>query len=98
VPPIKSTSSQREILFSRWLELMRKDVKCTLGILKGCWRILKTGICVGGVEENADKIFSSCCALHNWLLDVDGLSTAWERAVPTNTAACHNEDNERMGG
>jgi DDE superfamily endonuclease len=93
VPPIKSTNSQREIRFSRWLESMRKDVECTFGILKGRWRILKTGIRLGGVEK-ADKIFLTCCALHNWLLDVDGLSAPWEGAVPTNTV----EDDEVMGG
>ena len=97
VPPIKSTSSQREIRFSRWLESMRKDVEFTFGILKGRWRILKTGICLGGVEK-ADKIFLTCCALHNWLLDVDGLSAPWEGAVPTNAAAGRNEVDEMMGG
>ena len=94
VPPIKSTSSQREIRFSRWLESMRKDVECTFGILKGRWRILKTGICLGGVEK-ADKIFLTCCALHNWLLDVDGLSAPWEGAVSTNTV---EDEDEVMGG
>ncbi len=43
-PPIKTTSSCTELRFSSWLELMRKDVECTFGILKGRWRILKTGI------------------------------------------------------
>jgi hypothetical protein len=77
VPPIKTTSSRTEIRFSLWLESMRKDVKCTFGILKGPWQILKAGICLAGVE-NADKIFLTCCALHNWLLDVEGLFAPWE--------------------
>jgi hypothetical protein len=44
VPPIKTTSSRTELRSSSWLESMRKDVECTFGILKGRWRILKTGI------------------------------------------------------
>ena len=44
IPPYKTylkTSDQR---WSKWLEFMRKDVECTFDILKGRWRILKTGI------------------------------------------------------
>ena len=66
VPPIKTTTSRTEIRFSEWLESMRKDVECTFGILKGRWRILKTGIRLHGIEA-ADKIWLTCCALHNWL-------------------------------
>ncbi|KAI2490063.1 Plant transposon protein [Fragilaria crotonensis] len=61
---------------------MRKDVECTFGILKGRWRILKTGIRMNGVE-NADKIFLTCCALHNWLLETDGFTTTWNNGVST---------------
>ncbi|KAI2507621.1 Plant transposon protein [Fragilaria crotonensis] len=82
VPPIKTTSSRTEIRFSSWLESMRKDVECTFGILKGRWRILKTGIRLNGVEC-ADKIFLTCCALHNWLLETDGFATTWNNGVST---------------
>jgi len=80
VPPIKTTTSRTEIRFSEWLESMRKDVECTFGILKGRWRILKTGIRLHGIEA-ADKIWLTCCALHNWLLVVDGLDKDWEQGV-----------------
>jgi hypothetical protein len=96
VPPIKTTSSRVEIRFSSWLESMRKDVECTFGILKGRWRILKTGIRLAGVE-NADKIFLTCCALHNWLLDVDGLSEPWEGGVSTSTTAGGQDDDTGAG-
>jgi hypothetical protein len=39
-----------EIRWSKWLESMRKDVECTFGILKGRWRILKSGIRIEGVD------------------------------------------------
>uniref|UniRef100_A0A7S2XME1 DDE Tnp4 domain-containing protein n=1 Tax=Attheya septentrionalis TaxID=420275 RepID=A0A7S2XME1_9STRA len=80
VPPIKNTGSRKEIRFSEWLESMRKDVECTFGILKGRWRILKSGIRIGGIE-GADRIFLTCCALHNWLLETDGLDDKWEEGV-----------------
>jgi Plant transposon protein len=77
VPPFKLSASEKERRWSQWLESLRKDVECTFGILKGRWRILKTGIRLEGVEV-ADNIFKTCCALHNWLLEIDGLDGEWE--------------------
>jgi hypothetical protein len=85
VPPIKTTNSRLEIRFSSWLESMRKDVECTFGILKGRWRILKTGIRLSGVNS-ADKIFLTCCALHNWLLEIDGLARNWNNGISTTSS------------
>ena len=56
---------------------MRKDVECTFGILKGRWRILKAGVRLHGVDS-CDKVWKTCCAFHNLLLDVDGLSENWD--------------------
>jgi Plant transposon protein len=78
VPPTKIPITKPELLWSEWLESLRKDVECTFGILKGRWRILKTGIHVHGVEA-ADNIWLTCCALHNLLLESDGLSNKWEQ-------------------
>ncbi len=59
---------------------MCKDVECTFGILKGRWRILKSGVPISGVDS-VDCVWFTCCALHNWLLDIDGLSEKWEDGV-----------------
>ena len=56
---------------------MRKDVECTFGILKGRWRILKAGVRLHGVNA-ADNVWLTCCALHNMLLEVDGLLLEWD--------------------
>jgi hypothetical protein len=80
VPPLKTSCSRLIVRFSQWLESIRKDVECTFGILKGRFRILKTGIRLMG-QESADKIFLTCCALHNWLLNEDGLDKDWEDGV-----------------
>ena len=56
---------------------MRKDVECAFGILKGWWCILKTDIRVKGIEA-VDIVWLTCCALHNWLLEIDGLDSDWE--------------------
>jgi hypothetical protein len=82
VPPFKTTSSRTEVRFSDWLESIRKDVECTFGILKGRWRILKTGIRLHGLDA-ADQIWKTCCALHNHLLEIDGLDSKWESGVPS---------------
>ena len=59
------------------MESMRKDVECTFGILKGCWRILKVGIGLHDISS-VDMVWQTCCALHNMLLDIDGLNKPWD--------------------
>lgn len=80
VPPFKVTVDEKERRWSHWLESLRKDVECTFGILKGRWRILKTGIRLQG-NEVATNIWFTCCALHNWLLEVDGIDGEWDGAL-----------------
>ena len=82
IPPMKDTCNRSELRFSQWLEALRKGVECTFGILKGRWRILKTGIRVHNTEAS-DNIWMTCCALHNHLLDVNGLSHKWDDCVPS---------------
>ena len=55
VPPFKDAALRMELHWSQWLESMQKDVECTFGIMKGRFRILKTGIHLHGVEVT-DKI------------------------------------------
>ena len=50
--------------------------------MKGQWRILKTGIRLHGVSK-PDKVWLTCCALHIWLLEVDGLEDHWENGIAT---------------
>ena len=82
VPPMKISFDHRECRWSEWIESMRKDVECTFGILKGRWRILKSGIRLHGAPA-ADAVFKTCCALHNWLLEVDGLDAEWTQGKPS---------------
>jgi hypothetical protein len=72
VPPFTITSNMGEIRWSKWLESMRKDVECTLGILKGRWHILKSGIRLQGVDA-VNNICLMCCALHNWWRLMDSM-------------------------
>jgi hypothetical protein len=73
---MKHSLDLREIRWSEWMESIRKDVECTFGILKCRWRVLKTGIRLHGFIS-ADKVWLTCCALHNWLLHVDGWDEEW---------------------
>ncbi len=76
VPLFGVTNNIDKIQWSKWLESMQKDVECTLGILKGQWRFLKSGVRLHGLDA-VDYVWLMCCALHNWLLDVDGLTEEW---------------------
>jgi hypothetical protein len=55
--------------YNKNLESVRKDVECTYGILKKCWRILDFGIHYSNMKF-CEKIFTVCCVLHNMLLDL----------------------------
>ncbi len=87
IPPLKDTCNRSELRFSQWLEALRKDVEWTFGILKGCWRILKTAIRVHNTEASDNILWMTCCALHNLLLDVEGLSHKWEDGFPSSYEA-----------
>jgi hypothetical protein len=88
---MKTTANKKEGRWSYWLESLRKDVECTFRILKGLWRILKTGIRLQGMEV-ANNVWKTCCALHNWLLEIDGLDGEWDGALgqlSANDIPCH---------
>ena len=50
------------------------------GILKGWFIIFKAGMRLYGVDV-ADSIWLTCCALHNWLLEIDGHTVEWDGNV-----------------
>ena len=54
--------------FSTNLESVRKDVECVFGILKKRWKILDHGFQYRSVAI-CEKIFFTCCCLHNTMLD-----------------------------
>ena len=76
VPPHKHCRTYPEKRWSKWLEGMRKDVEMTFGILKCRFRVLKNGIRLSGTG-NTDRIWLTCCALHNFLLNEDGMDKIW---------------------
>ena len=84
VPPLKHCQTHAEKRWSKWIEGMQKDVECTFGIMKGRFRVLKNGICVRGPAAT-DNIWLPCCALHNFLLEEDGLDQPWEKPVSIET-------------
>ena len=54
--------------FSTNLESVRKDVECVFGILKKRWKILDHGFQYRSIST-CEKIFFTCCCLHNMMLD-----------------------------
>jgi hypothetical protein len=87
VPPMTMTNKISEICWSKWVESMRKDVEYTFGILKGCFQILKSRIRLLGVMK-VDDVWKTCCAMHNWLLDIDGISAVWQNGVHVWASDC----------
>ena len=83
VPPLKYGVTYKEIRFSEWLELMRKDVECTFGIMKGRFSILRYGTRLHSIKK-CDQLFLTCCALHNRLLFIDGLHKNWLTGAESN--------------
>lgn len=80
IPPFKRPQYKCESRFSEWVESMRKDVECFFGVLKGRFRILKTGVRFHGVSV-CDQVFKTCVALHNYLLECDGGDVEWRRGI-----------------
>ena len=70
VPPTKETIYRDELVWSKWMESVRKDVECTFGILKGRFTTLKSPLRYHKIEH-LDNIWMTCCALHNLLLDAN---------------------------
>ena len=77
VPPSGNGTTYEIIRFSEWLESIRKDVECTFGIMKGRFAILRYGLRFQSIVK-CDQMWLTCCALHNLLLDYDGLDSNWD--------------------
>ena len=80
VPPDNNATRYDFIRFSEWLESMRKDVECLFGIMKGRFAILRYGFRFQSIVD-CDKMWLSCCSLHNMLHEIDGLHLNWEDGV-----------------
>ena len=65
----------KEERWSTCVESARKDVECVFGILKKRFLILKHPIRIHD-PCRIERIFRTCCVLHNLLLDFDGF-TDW---------------------
>ena len=78
--PLKHSAIHREMLWSKWLETVRKDVECVFGVLKGRFRCLKLPIYYHD-KKTIDDMFFTCSILHNMLLSHDGLDVRWEHGV-----------------
>jgi hypothetical protein len=70
VPPNKDAITRNEVLWSEWLESIRKDVECFFGVLKARFRFLKNAIEYS--MDTIDAAFKTACILHNMLLAYDG--------------------------
>jgi hypothetical protein len=68
-PYAQVDKSTVEGFFSMNIESVRKDVECTVGIMKRRWQILNNGFKYCNIKI-CEMIFITCCCLHNLLLDL----------------------------
>ena len=62
--PPKNRYTENQVLWSEWLESMRKDIECLFGILKIRFRILMHRMMQNSIGK-IRNIFITCCILHN---------------------------------
>jgi hypothetical protein len=72
IPPFKNPGYNDQYMWSEWMESTRKDVECTFGILKGRFLIFASPIRYHGLAV-IDKIWATCCAIHNLLLEIENV-------------------------
>ena len=82
INPMHNRFAFPEVVFSEWLESVRKDVECAFGILKIRFRLLRNPV-VYQDAETISNAFKTACMLHNMLLEYDGLNEFnWENMDP----------------
>ena len=81
IEPDKFRVNRDAVLYSEWLESVRKDVECFFGILKKRWWWFRNGICYHDIDI-LEGAFKTVCALNNMILLFDQSSgkfdTEWE--------------------
>ena len=83
IPPYKhQIDGSDEMNWSHNIESVRKDIECVFGILKKRFLFLKNPIRIHHPEE-IDRLFVTCCVLHNIILEYDGYDN-WEELMLEN--------------
>ncbi|CAN0441290.1 unnamed protein product, partial [Pylaiella littoralis] len=101
IEPSKYPLSVGDLLFSKRLESVRKDVECFFGILKIRFRILKLAMTYQE-QERIDYVFFTCCILHNMLHTFDGMddleeNVNWVSSAELQSTWEHNVDSTSVG-
>ena len=82
INPMHNRFAFPEVVFSEWLESVRKDVECAFGILKIRFRLLRNPVVYQDAETISNAL-KTACMLHNMLLEYDGLNDInWENIDP----------------
>ena len=93
IDPMHNRFGFKEILWSEWLESVRKDVECTFGILKIRFRLLRNPV-IYQCGDTISNAFKTACLLHNMLLVFDGLNDIlWDEVHPDGDEDVYDEGN-----
>ena len=98
--PERNRVELEDVLFSEWLESIRKDIERIFGRLKLRFRILYNTIELHDFDQIED-VFKTCCVLHNMILVYDGNhrlkgweSVKWQPVNPDNDSDDDNNHGE----
>ena len=79
--PFSIGCSVDEMIYSEWLESVRKDIECTFGIIKQRFRLFLNFIQYHSFEV-IEKGWRAAIMLHNMLITYDGNDlTDWEKSL-----------------
>jgi hypothetical protein len=76
--PDKKRMSRENVLWSEWVESVRKDVECFFGVLKSRFRFFKNGV-VYHDPALIEKAFKTASCLHNMILSFDQKATGTDK-------------------
>jgi Plant transposon protein len=95
IDPDHKRMSRNVVLWSEWLESVRKDIECTFGILKQRFRFLRDSVVYHNPETIQDAM-KTCCCLHNMIMLFDGIDiSGWESVVWEHLEPDADEDDIR---
>ena len=87
-----NAANMNNAAWTEMAESLRKDVECFFGALTLRFEILNSEIRLHN-EKAIDYVFLTCCALHNQLLEWDGLDD-WMDGVPQQYVDSSTDDDD----
>lgn len=93
MPPHKHPKTRNEVLWSEWVESVRKDIECFFGKMKARWQFLKNPNRHHSAQI-IESAFQCCCIINNMLLDDSSEAETQDERTEENLDALHPDFND----